>query len=135
MYLLDTNIVSEMRKPRPHGAVVAWIRALDERDIHVSAVTFGELQSGVEITREQDAEKATEIEGWINRVLGLWNILPMDAVTFRACAKLMHRRPKHLFDDAMIAATAQVHGLTVATRNVKDFRHFGVEILNPYQPA
>lgn len=124
-----------MRRPRPHGAVVAWLRALDERDIYMSAVTFGELQSGVEITRELDAEKAMEIEGWINRVLGLWNVLPMDAATFRECAKLMHRRPKHLFEDAMIAATAKVHGLTVATRNVRDFRHFDVEIFNPYQPA
>lgn len=124
-----------MRRPRPHGAVVAWLRALDERDIYMSAVTFGELQSGVEITRELDAEKAMEIEGWINRVLGLWNVLPMDAATFRECAKLMHRRPKHLFEDAMIAATAKVHGLTVATRNVRDFRHFDVEIFNRYQPA
>jgi len=135
VYLLDTNIVSELRKPKPHGAVVAWLRALNERDVHVSAVTFGELQAGAELTREHDAAKATEIEGWINRVLALWNVLPMDAATFRVCAKLMHRRPRHLFEDAMIAATARVHRLKVVTRNVKDFRHFDVDIFNPYRPA
>ncbi len=133
VFLLDTNIVSELRKPRPHGGVIAWLRALDERDIYVSVVTFGELQSGVEITREQDAEKAAQIEGWIDRVLQSWNVLAMDAATFRASAKLMHRRPRHLFEDAMIAATAQVHGLKIVTRNVKDFELFGVEIINPYQ--
>jgi hypothetical protein len=132
VYLLDTNIVSELRKRRPHGAVVAWLRSIDQRDIYVSAVTLGELQAGIELTREQDAAKAAEIEAWVDRVLEIWNILPMDAATFRMCAKFMHRRSYDLFEDAMIAATARVHGLKVATRNVKDFRHFDVEIFNPY---
>jgi toxin FitB len=134
VYLLDTNIVSELRKRRPHGAVVAWLRSLDQRDIHISAVTLGEFQAGIEITREQDAAKAAEIEAWVDQVLEIWNVLPMDAATFRMTAKLMHRRSNDLFEDAMIAATARVHGLKVATRNVKDFRQFEVEVFNPYEP-
>jgi len=132
MYLLDTNIVSELRKQRPHGAVVAWLRSLDQRDLHVSAATLGELQAGIEITREQDAAKAAEIEAWVDRVAEVWNVLPMDAATFRMWAKLMHRRSDDLFEDAMIAATARVHGLQVVTRNVRDFNDFGVGVFNPY---
>jgi toxin FitB len=68
MYLLDTNIVSELRKQRPHGAVVAWLRSLPQRDLYVSAVTLGEVQAGIELTREQDAAKAIEIEAWVDQV-------------------------------------------------------------------
>jgi len=64
MYLLDTNVVSELRKPRPHGAVVAWLQSTVEVDVHLSAVTLGEIQAGIELTREQDATKAAEIERW-----------------------------------------------------------------------
>jgi predicted nucleic acid-binding protein len=95
-------------------------------------VTLGELQAGIEVTRERDATKATEIEAWVDRVSETWNILPMDAATFRMWARLMHRRSDDLIEDAMIAATARVHGLRVVTRNVKDFKHFGVSVLNPY---
>jgi len=126
MYLLDTNVVSELRRHRPHGAVVAWLRSLDQRDLFISAVTLGELQAGIEVTRERDATKATEIEAWVDRVSETWNILPMDTATFRMWARLMHRRSDDLIEDAMIAATARVHGLRVVTRNVKDFKHFGV---------
>lgn len=132
MYLLDTNVVSELRKPRPHGAVAAWLRSLDQRDLFISAVTLGELQAGIEITREQDAAKAAEIEAWVDQVSETWNVLPMDAATFRMCARLMYRRADDLFEDAMIAATVRVHGLQVATRNVRDFRDFGVPVFNPY---
>jgi predicted nucleic acid-binding protein len=134
MYLLDTNVISELRKPRPHGAVVAWLRSLDDRDLHISAVTLGEIQAGIEITREQDAAKASEIESWADQVAQSWNVLPMDAPTFRVWARLMHRRSDTLIEDAMIAATAQVHGLQVATRNVRDFKDFGVAVFNPYAP-
>jgi len=132
MYLLDTNVVSELKKTRPHGGVLAWLRSVDDRDLHLSAVTLGEIQSGIEITREQDQAKAAEIEAWANEVAGTWNILPMDTAAFREWAKLMHRRSDTLIADAMIAATARVHGLQVVTRNVRDFKEFGVGILNPY---
>ena len=132
MYLLDTNVVSELRKLRPHGAVVAWLRKLNDSDVHISAVTLGEIQAGIEITREQDSAKAAEIESWADQLAATWNVLPMDAATFRVWAKLMHRRTDTLNEDAMIAATAHVHGLQIATRNVRDFREFGVPVVNPY---
>jgi toxin FitB len=132
MYLLDTNVVSELRKPRPHGAVLAWLKTIDDRDLYLSAVTLGEIQAGIELTREQDPVKAAEIEAWADAVATSWNVLPMDVATFRIWAKLMHRRPDTLIEDAMIAATARVHGHKVVTRNVRDFRVFGVDAINPY---
>ena len=133
MYLLDTNVVSELRKPKPHGAVLAWFRGLEDSQIHLSAVTVGEIQAGIELTREQDGAKALEIEEWLERVAASYNVLPMDAAAFRAWAQLMHRRSDTVYEDAMIAATAQIHGLTVVTRNIADFKSFGVALLNPFK--
>ena len=133
MYLLDTNVVSELRRREPHGAMMAWFAACDDARIHLSAVTVGEIQAGIELTREQDEAKALEIESWLQRVAASWNVLPMDAATFRVWAQLMHRRSDTVYEDAMIAATARVHGLTVVTRNVADFKMFGVPLLNPFK--
>ncbi|MDP2133697.1 MAG: type II toxin-antitoxin system VapC family toxin [Sulfuritalea sp.] len=133
MYLLDTNIVSELRKPRPQAAVTSWLESVDDSDLHISVVTLGEIQAGIEITREQDAAKAAEIEAWTDQVAAAYNVLPMDAATFRQWAKLMHRQSDTVYEDAMIAATALVHKLTVVTRNVGDFKRFGVSMLNPFR--
>ena len=135
MYLLDTNVVSELRKQRPHGGVVAWLDSMDDAQLYLSAVTVGEIKAGIELTREQDPEKANEIEAWLELLAGVYNVLPMDAATFRAWARLMHRKSDTLYEDAMIAATAQVHGLTVVTRNVADFQALGFEVFNPFAPA
>jgi toxin FitB len=135
MYLLDTNIVSELRKPRPHGGVIAWLESTEDADLHLSAVTLGEIQAGVELTRDQDASKAAEIEAWLELVAQSHNVLPMDGAAFRAWARLMHRRSDTLYEEAMIAATAAVHNLTVVTRNVADFEVFGVRVLNPFKAA
>ena len=135
MYLLDTNVVSELRKQRPHGGVVAWLDSMDDAQLYLSAVTVGEIQAGIELTREQDPEKANEIEAWLELLAGAYNVLPMDAAIFRAWARLMHRKSNALYEDAMIAATAQVHGLTVATRNVADFHALGFEVCNPFAPV
>lgn len=133
MYLLDTNVISELRRLRPHGAVLAWLKGTADEDLHLSAVTLGELQAGVELTREQDPEKAAEIETWIDRVAQTWNVLPVDGRTFRVWAKLMHRRQDPLLADALIAATAIVHHLIVVTRNVRDFAVFEVGTLDPFK--
>ena len=132
MYLLDTNVVSELRKSKPHGAVVAWLRGIDDRHLHLSAVTLGEIQIGIEITREQDAERAAEIEAWADRIADTWNVLPMDGGALRLWGKLIYGKPDDLIADAMLAATAKLHGFTVVTRNVKDFLSFGVKLLNPF---
>jgi predicted nucleic acid-binding protein len=129
VFLLDTNVVSELRRQRPHGAVLSWLRGTADGDLHLSAVTLGEIQAGIELTREQDPAKAAEIEAWTDLLAASWNVLPMDGKTFRAWARLMHRKSDALYEDAMIAATAVVHDLTVVTRNVADFnaRRAGVE--------
>ena len=132
MYLLDTNVVSELRRPRPHGAILNWIADVPAEQLFVSAVTVGEIQAGIEITREQDAAKAEDLEGWLNKVLATYGVLPMDAAAFREWAGLMHRRSDAIAEDAMIAATATVHRMTVVTRNVSDFVQLGVELQNPF---
>ena len=108
MYFLDTNIVSEVRRVRPHGAVLAWFRAVPDHDLFVAAVTVGEIQAGIEITRGQ------------------------DAAAVRSWARLMHRQTNDPIEDAMIAATAEVHDLIVVTRNVRGFARLGVRTLNPF---
>ena len=132
MYLLDTNVVSELRRPRPHGAVVAWLQSVEDASLFLSVVTLGEIQAGIERTREQDPAKAAEIEAWLERVASAWNVLAMDAAAFREWARLMHRQSDTLYEDAMIAATARTQGLTVVTRNVAEFNTLGVDVLNPF---
>ena len=134
-YLLDTNVVSELRKLKPHGAVLSWISRLQANQIYLSAVTIGELQTGVELTRRQDLEKAGEIELWIDQLAESSQVLPMDAPCFREWARLMQGKAEHLLEDAMIAATARVHDLTVATRNEKDFKQLGVRVLDPFKAS
>lgn len=132
-YLLDTNVVSELRKPRPHGAVIAWIKDQQDEQLFLSAVTLGELQAGIERTRRQDAVKAGEIELWAEQLASSYQILPMDATCFREWGRIIDRKPDELLEDAMIAATARVHHLIVATRNEGDFKRLDVRILNPFK--
>ena len=132
-YLLDTNVVSELRKWKPHGAVVAWLETLRVEQIFISAATMGEMQAGVELTRRQDPIKAREIESWLTSVELSFMCLPMDSACFREWSRLMAGKPESFRDDAMIAATARIHGLTVATRDEKDFKHLGVDIVNPFK--
>ena len=133
MYLLDTNIVSELRRPRPNPSVVGWLAGVPAGHLFVSAVTIGEIQAGIEITRGQDPVKAAELEGWLDeQVLGGFDILAMDAMAFREWARLMHRRSDTLMQDAMIAAVAVTNRLTVVTRNVRDFETLGLAVYNPF---
>ena len=135
MYLLDTNVVSELRRPRPHGAVLAWIADVPADRLFLSAVTIGEIQAGIEITRRQDPAKAEELEVWLDQVIAGYGILPMDAAAFREWARLKHRKSDTLIEDAMIAATARLRDLTIATRNVRDFKTLGVPVFDPFIQA
>jgi len=100
--------------------VLAWLESIDDIDLHLASVTIGEIQAG--------------IERWLDQVCNTFNILSMDGLAFRCWAQLMHRQSDTLYEDAMIAAMAKVHQLTVVTRNVADFKHFEVPLLNPFTP-
>ena len=100
--------------------------------LFLSAVTIGEIQAGIEITRGQDPAKAEELETWLDQVIAGYGILPMDAAAFREWARLKHRKSDTLIEDAMIAATARVRDLTIATRNVRDFKTLGVPVFDPF---
>jgi predicted nucleic acid-binding protein len=132
MYLLDTNIISELRKPKPHGAVLEWYKNIADEDLYISAVSIGEIQAGIELTREQDKKKAESLELWLQDIANAHNILPMTSTTFILWAKLMHTQSNTVREDAMIAATAIEKKLTVVTRNTKDFRRFKITLLNPF---
>lgn len=132
-YLLDTNVVSELRKLRPHGAVASWFAAVEEANLFLSAVTLGEIQAGIERIRRQDPAKAGELERWIDELPVSYNVLPMDTPCFREWGRMMHNKPADLLEDAMIAATARVHHLIVATRNERDFKQLDVRTFNPFK--
>lgn len=131
-YLLDTNVVSEIRKTKPHGAVVAWMQGLREDQIFISAVSIGEIQRGIERARKQDTAKARDIENWLDQIEASRTLLPMDAVCLREWARLMDGQSSHLFEDGLIAATSRVHRLKIAARNTSDFALLDVDLFNPF---
>ena len=134
-YLLDTMVISETRKPKPHGAVIAWLQTLPIDQVYLSAVSVGELQAGVEATRQHNPAKAGEIELWVEELAVSYTVLPMDILCLREWARLMPGRSGDVLEDMMIAATARVHRLTLATRNLRDFENLDLELFNPFGPT
>lgn len=132
MYLLDTNVISELRRQKPHGAVSAWFDTVRSEDIQIPAVVVAELQDGVELTRAQNPSKAREIEEWIDRIMLTFVVIPMDGAMFREWSRLMAGKSGDLAEDAMIAATARILRLIVVTRNVTHFKGFAVQVFNPF---
>ncbi|MCC6920454.1 MAG: type II toxin-antitoxin system VapC family toxin [Alphaproteobacteria bacterium] len=132
MFLLDTSVVAELRKPKPHGGVLAWVNALRPDELNIPAVVVGEVAAGIAKERLRDPMRAADLQAWLDALERDFPILSADAPIFRVWGQLMYRGQKHLFVDALIAATAIHHGLTVATRNVDDFAPFGVLVANPF---
>jgi predicted nucleic acid-binding protein len=132
MFLLDTNVISELRKTRPHGAVISWYKSYGPHTFFLPSIVLYELQAGVELTCTSDKPKAIQIDQWVDEIVTSASVLALDAKAARMTAKLIHGKPPELFKDAMIAAIALTNELTVATRNVKDFRRFGVATINPF---
>ncbi|MGD0763971.1 MAG: PIN domain-containing protein [Roseiarcus sp.] len=100
--------------------------------MRICAVTLGEIQRGVEITRTRDPAKAREIEIWADKLEQSFSVISADAAVFRRHAKLMQGRSSSIYEDALIAATALVHELVVITRDVADFKGFGVRVIDPF---
>ncbi|SEL57764.1 type II toxin-antitoxin system VapC family toxin [Ectothiorhodospira marina] len=139
MFVLDTNVVSELRKVRVGKAdpnVAAWTESVDASELFVSAITIMELELGVLSTERKDATQGAVLRSWLEQhVLSEFSgrTLPVDTAVARRCARL-HVPDKRGERDALIAATALVHGMTIVTRNVADFEPTGVPILNPWEP-
>ena len=138
MYVLDTNVVSELRKVR-HGKadanVAAWTERVDASDLFVSAITIMELELGVLSIERKDAIQGALLRSWLEQhVLPEFSnrTLSVDTAVAQRCARL-HVPDKRGDRDALIAATALVHGMIVVTRNVDDFKPTGVTILNPWE--
>lgn len=132
LFLLDTGVVAEFRKPKPQPAAVAWLSALAPDDVAIAAVTVGEIKAAIERTRRTDAARADELDRWLQGLCGEITVLTADGGVFRIWAKLTTGRPATSFADALVAATALHHGLTVATRQPASFLPFGVLVANPF---
>jgi len=138
MYLLDTNVVSELRKVRLGTAdvqVAAWSQSVDAADLYVSAITVMELELGVLSMERKDPARGAALRAWLDRrVLPEFSgrILAVDTAVAQRCARL-HVPDRRSERDALIAATALVHGMAVVTRNVADFQLTGVTLINPWQ--
>ena len=132
MYLLDTGVVSELRRPQPHPSLIRWITEAPPDQLFMSAATLGEIQAGIQNVRDWDPRSATELEVWLEAVIESGAVLPMDAECFREYARIQHRRPRGVSGVAMIAAAARVHQLTVVTRDGRDYRRLGVACVNPF---
>jgi predicted nucleic acid-binding protein len=132
--LLDTNVLSELRKgARADPRVRAWIETVDDGDIHLSTLVLGELRRGIELVRKKDPRQAVALERWLTRIVADHSerILPVDHRVAEEWGRLMARRSGSVVD-TLVAATALVHGLTLATRNVKDVSWTGVAYVNPF---
>lgn len=137
MYLLDTNVISELRKVGDAKAdvrVVAWLSKIDAASLYVSVITLMELELGILLVERRDGTQGEKLRAWMdNHVLPEFahRTLPVDAVVALRCARL--HVPDPCSDrDAYIAATALVHGMSVVTRNVADFKSSGVGVINPW---
>jgi len=138
MYLVDTNVISEIRKAsagRADPGVKRWFRSVRQDVVYLSDVSVIELQTGVLRMVRKDPEQATLLRTWLHEYVlpeFAGRILPVDTAVALRCAEL-HVPVTAPYRDSMIAATALVHGLTVVTRNVKDFQPMGVSVFNPWQ--
>jgi predicted nucleic acid-binding protein len=133
-YLLDTNVLSETRKRQPDTGVTEWVAATEPGRLHVAVLTLGEIEQGIARIRARgDHQQAAGLERWLREMeVGFADrILPVTLPVASAWGRQQHVQPLPVVD-ALIAATARVNGLTVVTRNVKNFQRSGIQVLNPF---
>jgi predicted nucleic acid-binding protein len=136
-YLLDTNIISEIRKgPRCHPNVAAWYSNLEEESLYLSVLVLGEIQKGIEGLRGRDAGKANLLDLWLEQLQISFQsqILPVDIAISQEWGRLssLHTVP---VIDGLLAATATAHGLVLVTRNTRDFADLGIQLINPFETS
>lgn len=134
MYILDTNVVSEIRKSSPNAQVVTWFRHHRAIELHLSAISVFEIEMGVRRIERRDQIQGRRLRRWLNEeVLGVFRgrILPIDQTVAVQAASMQVPDPRP-DRDCFIAATAEVNGMTLVTRNVKDFQALGVRFINPW---
>lgn len=134
-YLIDTNIISEVRKgAKCDSNVAGWYDSIDDADIYLSVLVLGEIRKGVERVRSSDPAQARALEKWLTTVVGSFaeRILPIDQAVADEWGRMGAKRPVSTVD-ALLAATAKVHGMTLATRNVSDVADLGANFVNPFE--
>lgn len=136
-FLLDTNVISELRKgPRSNEGVFRWFSSLSDDDIFLSVLVIGEIRRGIERIRRRDSKSARSLEGWLKKLVSAYGdrILPIDRDVAEEWGRAGTGGPVPVVD-GLIAATAKVHGLTLATRNIRDVARTGVAAVNPWETA
>jgi toxin FitB len=134
-YLFDTNVIAELRKGRrANPRVTAWLDPIEPDQIHLSVLTIGEVRRGIDSVGRRDAAAARALERWLRRLLAEHadRILPVDSAVAEEWGRLNVPDPVPVID-GLLAATARVHGLVLATRNVKDVHRTGVDFVNPFE--
>ena len=135
-YLIDTNIISEVRKgARCDANVAQWYDSIDDTAIYLSVLVLGEFRKGVERARTTDLDQARALEKWLTAVLDSFaeRILPIDQAVADEWGRMGAKRPVSTVD-ALLAATAKVHGMTLVTRNVSHVTDLGAKVINPFEP-
>lgn len=134
--MLDTNVVSEVRRARPDGNVSSFLVSIRERHVCLSVLTLGELRKGAEARRRTDVRAADSLDDWIAEIEEVYadRLLPVDEAVADLWGRLSATRPRPVVD-TLIAATALAHGMTLVTRNVTDMNDMGVALINPWAPV
>jgi toxin FitB len=134
-YLIDTNVISEIRKrERCHPRVAAWYASIDDAEVYLSVLVLGEIRRGIERVKPRDPVQAFALENWLNQLTKSFaeRILPIDQPVADAWGRINAVRPLPIID-ALLAATANVNGMTLVTRNSSDVAGLGVSVLNPFE--
>ncbi|MEV7627350.1 type II toxin-antitoxin system VapC family toxin [Actinoplanes sp. NPDC089786] len=134
-FLLDTNVVSEMRKSRPDRNVVAWFRDNSAAVAYISVLVVGEIRRGIELTRPGDQGRADALDSWLDQLVKVYQdrVLPVSVAAAEEWGRLLAVPQPPPVVDALMAATAKAHRLTLVTRNVKDVERTGVAVVNPFE--